>query len=43
MLLDYDDEGCIDVRTANEHASKGEFQNILGEPYVATTIVQILR
>ena len=41
MLLDYDDEGCIDVRTANnEHASKGEFQNILGEPYGATTIVQ---
>lgn len=41
ILLDYDDEGCIDVRTANnEHASKSEFQNILGEPYGATTIVQ---
>jgi len=41
MLLDFDEEGFIDVRTPyNSKAEKGEFQNILGEPYGATTIVQ---
>lgn len=41
MLLDYDEEGYIDVRTPyNSNAPKGEFQNILGEPYGATTVVQ---
>ncbi|WP_287912433.1 hypothetical protein [Acinetobacter sp.] len=41
MLLDYDEEGYIDVRTPyNTDALKDEFQNILGEPYGATTIVQ---
>ncbi|MEB3755193.1 DUF6911 family protein [Acinetobacter sp. MD2(2019)] len=41
MLLDYDEEGYIYVRTLhNADAPKGEFQNILGEPYGATTVVQ---
>jgi len=41
MLLDYDDEGYIDVRTPyNPDAPKGVFQNMLGEPYGATSIVQ---
>lgn len=41
MLLDYDEEGYIDVRTPyNSDAPKGVFQNILGESYGATTIVQ---
>lgn len=43
MLLDYDDEGYIDVRTLyNPAAPHGVMQNILGEPYGATTIVQDL-
>lgn len=41
MLLDFDEEGYIDIRTPyNPSASHGTMQNIFGEPYGATTIVQ---
>lgn len=41
MLLDYDEEGYIDVRTPyNPAAPHDVMQYILGEQYGATTIVQ---
>lgn len=43
MLLDYDEEGYIDVWTLyNPKAPYDKFQNILGKHIGATTIVQDL-
>lgn len=40
MLLDYDDDGYIEVRTPyNAFAPNTAMQHILGEPYGATTII----
>ena len=41
MLLDYDEHGYIEIRTPyNPNASQDRFQNILDEPYGATTVLQ---
>ena len=43
MLLDYDEEGYVDVRTAyNPDAPKGEWTYIKGELHCATTVINDL-
>ena len=43
MLLDYDDEGYVDVRTAyNPDAFKGEWTYIKGELHGSTTVINDL-